>query len=77
MSVSGCERIDISISSTASLQFRWLAQPRLHGLFVGEVLVFLLFKGELTKHANHRTRQEAVVAAEVFIEGAYAGGRLA
>jgi len=22
----------------------WLAQPRLHGLFVGEVLVFLLFK---------------------------------
>ena len=32
----------------------WLAQPRLHGLFVGEVLVFLLFKGKLIKHANHR-----------------------
>jgi hypothetical protein len=24
-------------------------------------LVFLLFKGKLTKHANHRMRQEAVV----------------
>ena len=45
---------------TASLQFRWLALPRLHGLFVGEVLVFLLFKGKLIKHANHRMRQEAV-----------------
>ena len=45
---------------TASLQFWWLAQPRLHGLFVGEVLVFLLFKGKLIKHANHRMRQEAV-----------------
>ena len=45
---------------TASLQFRWLAQPRLHGLFVGEVLVFLLFKEKLIKHANHRMRQEAV-----------------
>ena len=45
---------------TASLQFRWLAQPRLHGLFVGEILVFLLFKGKLIKHANHRMRQEAV-----------------
>jgi len=30
----------------SSRQFRWLAQPRLHGLFVGEVLVFLLFKGK-------------------------------
>jgi len=39
---------------TPSRQFRWLAQPRLHGLFVGEVLVFLLFKGKLIKHANHR-----------------------
>ena len=26
-------------------QFRWLAQPHLHGPFVGEVLVFLPFKG--------------------------------
>ena len=37
-----------------------LAQPRPHGLFVGEVLVFLLFKENLIKHANHQTRQEAV-----------------
>ena len=43
---------------TASLQFRWLAQPLLHGLFVGEILVFLLFRGWLTKHA--RMRQDAV-----------------
>ena len=49
-----------AIACTASLQFRWLAQPRLHGLFVGEVLVFLLFKGKLINHANHRMRQEAV-----------------
>ena len=38
---------------TASLQFRWLAQPLPHGLFVGEILVLLLFRGWLTKHANH------------------------
>ena len=44
----------------ASLQFRWLVQPRPHGLFVGEVLVFLLFKEKLIKYANHRTCQEAV-----------------
>ena len=45
---------------TASLQFRWLAQPLPHGLFVGEILVFLLFRGKLTKHANHGMRQDAV-----------------
>jgi len=28
--------------------------------FVAEVLVFLLFKGKLIKHANHRTRLGAV-----------------
>ena len=39
---------------TPSRQFRWLAQPRLPGPFVGEDLVFLLFKGKLIKHANHR-----------------------
>jgi len=44
---------------TASLQFRWLAQPLPHGLFVGEILVFLLFRGRLTKHANHGMRQDA------------------
>ena len=49
-----------NVERTASLQFRWLAQPRLHGLFVGEVLVFLLFKGKLIKYANHRMRQAAV-----------------
>ena len=31
-------------TSTPSRQFRWLAQPRVHGLFVGEVLVFLLLR---------------------------------
>jgi len=46
--------------TTASLQFRWLAQPLPHGLFVGEILVFLLFRGKLAKHANHRMRQDAV-----------------
>ena len=45
---------------TASLQFRWLAQPLPHGLFVGEILVFLLFRGKLTKRANHGMRQDAV-----------------
>ena len=45
---------------TASLQFRWLAQPLPHGLFVGEILVFLLFRGKLTKHASHGMRQDAV-----------------
>jgi len=45
---------------TAPLQFRWLAQPLPHGLFVGEILVFSLFRGKLTKHANHRMRQDAV-----------------
>ena len=45
---------------TAPLQFRWLAQPLPHGLFVGEILVFLLFRGKLTKHANHGMRQDAV-----------------
>jgi hypothetical protein len=48
------------IQSTASLQFRWLAQPLPHGLFVGEILVFLMFKGWLTKHANHGMRQDVV-----------------
>ena len=48
--------------STASLQFRWLAQPLPHGLFVEEILVFLLFRGKLIKHANHGMRQDAVVA---------------
>jgi len=47
---------ELPILHTASLQFRWLAQLRLHGLFIGEVLVFLLFKGKLIKHANYRTR---------------------
>ena len=47
--------------STASLQFRWLAQPLPHGLFVGEILVFLLFRGKLTKHANHGMHQDAVL----------------
>jgi len=65
---------------TASLQFRWLAQPRLHGLFEGEVLVFLLFKGKLIKHANHRMRQEAVyltVQPELFyILGSVNGVRI-
>jgi hypothetical protein len=42
------------------------AQPRLHGLFVGGVLVFLLFKGKLIKHANHRMRQEAVHLGHYF-----------
>jgi hypothetical protein len=45
---------------TPSCQLRCLAQPRLHGLLVGEILVFLLFKGKLIKHANHRTRLDAV-----------------
>jgi hypothetical protein len=53
------------VDHTASLQFRWLARPRLHGLFVGEVLVFLLFKGKLIKHANHRMRQEAVASVKL------------
>ena len=44
---------------TASLQFRWLAQPLPHGLFVGEILVFLLFRGKLTKRANYGMRQDA------------------
>jgi hypothetical protein len=47
-------------SCTASLQFRWLAQPLPHGPFVGEILVFLLFRGRLTKHVNHGMRQDAV-----------------
>jgi len=50
---------------TASLQFRWLAQPLPHGLFVGEILVFLLFRGKLAKHANHRMRQDAVYAVRL------------
>ena len=33
-----------------------LAQLRLYNCFIGEVLVFLLFKGKLIKHANYRTR---------------------
>ena len=45
---------------TASLQFRRLAQPLPHGLFVGEILVFLLFRGRSTKHANHGMLQDAV-----------------
>jgi len=48
------------IRCRARLYTRWLAQPSLHGLFKGEVLVFLLFKGKLMKHANHRTRLGAV-----------------
>ena len=49
------------ITPTASCHLRWLAQPRLHGLFVGEVvLIFLLFKGKLMNHTNHRTRLGAV-----------------
>ena len=32
----------------------------LHGLVVGEILVFLLFRGKLTKHANHGMRQDAI-----------------
>ena len=39
---------------------RWLAQPLPHDLSVGEILVFLLFRGKLTKHANHGMRQDAV-----------------
>ena len=49
---------------TASFQFRWLAQPLLHGLFVREILVFLLFRGKLTKRANHGMRQDAVHLGE-------------
>jgi len=52
--------------STASLQFRWLAQSLPHGLFVGEILVFLLFRRKLTKHANHGMRQDAVVSLFSF-----------
>ena len=37
---------------TVFCHLRWLARPRLRGLFVGEVLVFLLFKGKLMNHAN-------------------------
>jgi len=37
-------RFGVGRGHTPSCQFRLLAQPRLHGLFVGEVLVFLLFK---------------------------------
>ena len=33
-----------------------LAQLYLYNCFIGEVLVFLLFKGKLIKHANYRTR---------------------
>jgi len=51
--------------TTASLQFRWLAQPLPHGLFVGEILVFLLFRGKLTKRANHGMRQDAVIISEI------------
>jgi hypothetical protein len=50
---------------TASLQFRWLAQPLPHGLFVVEILVFLLFRGWLTKHANHGMRQDAVQGGNI------------
>ena len=34
--------------------------------FVGEILVFLLFRGKLIKHANHRMRQDAVDARTEF-----------
>jgi hypothetical protein len=51
----------MQVTTTASLQFQWLAQPLPHSLFVGEILVFLLFKGKLTKHGNYRMRQDAVV----------------
>ena len=36
------------------------SQPLPHDLSVGEILVFLLFRGKLTKHANHGMRQDAV-----------------
>jgi hypothetical protein len=40
---------------TPSRQFRWLAQPRAHGLFVGEVLVFLLLReSKAVDHANQK-----------------------
>ena len=48
---------------TASLQFQWLAQPPPHDLFVGEILVFLLFRGKLTKHANHGMRQDVQLSS--------------
>ena len=35
------------VRDTPSRQFRWSAQPHLHGPFIGEVLVFLLFKGDV------------------------------
>jgi hypothetical protein len=44
-----------SVSSIPVVSAATSARP-----FVGEVLVFLLFKGKLIKHANHRMRQEAV-----------------
>jgi len=50
----GGKGLVIANYSAPSRQFQWLAQPRLHGLFVGEILAFLLFKGNLIKHANHR-----------------------
>jgi hypothetical protein len=40
-----------------------------HGLFEGEVLVFLLFKGKLMKHANRQTRLGAVHATCAKISG--------
>ena len=42
----GAHKTRLPLKSTPSCQFRLLAQPRLHGLFVREVLVFLLFKGK-------------------------------
>jgi hypothetical protein len=39
-------RMPCICATTPSCQLRWLAQPRLHGLFVGKVLVFLPFKGK-------------------------------
>jgi len=56
-------------SLPARLYTRWLAQPSPHGLFEGEVLVFLLFKAKLMKHANHRTRLGAVHATCAKISG--------
>jgi len=57
----------VILAYTAFLQFRWLAQPLPHGLFVGEILVFLLFRGKLAKHANHRMRQDAVYGSSRLI----------
>ena len=52
------------VDHTASLQIPVVSAATSVRPFVGEVLVFLLFKGKLIKHANHRMRQEAVASVK-------------